>query len=782
MRSVLGKRRVLLSGVIVLTVGITAGLISVYLTPAGAPRPAPMERGEVGEARIWTVDPLEAGALLPAQGRSLFDYLVTETRNGEKIYDVPFPFTALVKKIEAQTGGDTKESSPLKRVLIPLGRSLQRSAGAPEFFHYPRAVVGVDTEPTTVRGEAGLLLKDRLYLGYHEKAELIEVISYNEDAGRFEFQVVRDYREGGTAQVLYANRFLCVSCHRNQAPIFSRQVWDETDGNPEIAAALKAARRDFYRFPIDGGIDVPNAIDNAVGRANRFAAAQLLWSEGCENERARQQSIECRAAILTFMLQYRLSGDRFFDTRSARYRESFIGPFTLGWRKKWPQGLQLPDPSIANRKLNMQDDRYPGLSEPQAAKHAISDWMEKSDVAYPFDPLNPRPALETWNVTETDHRDIDRVISGIAEFVTLADTRRLDGYLFAEGRRAGARRNQYQSACELASDSGRSVLGSTVRIKFRCDNSGANGKAQPFSLQGRIQLERDKIVDGSIDSLVVNGSPPLHDIEILPATIDKKGAAVSITLAITQTLNGLHARLADGNAVENFTLSWEAAAASAATFAGKVKITILEDFAPVHKAIGEMARRARAGEIDALSAKPFRRSAVIKELFTRVGLPPMSWCCGDREAMPPAVADAPPKDAKRRDSGNESAVDKFYSYCAVCHAMKDSSPANFLHGDPRHARERLAQCAERIFFRLEMGRVGAEHRLKSPMPPLRTVDIVKPDRAREKDLGILRDYVANIIREQSGAPPSLDALITRGYWKLQSCLPEKNQQKVARAN
>ncbi len=33
---------------------------------------------------------------------------------------------------------------PLKITLIPLGRSLQRDAGAPDFFRFPRVVAAAD--------------------------------------------------------------------------------------------------------------------------------------------------------------------------------------------------------------------------------------------------------------------------------------------------------------------------------------------------------------------------------------------------------------------------------------------------------------------------------------------------------------------------------------------------------------------------------------------------------------------------------------------------------------
>jgi hypothetical protein len=173
--------------------------------------------------RDWAVDPTVPGENLPPIGRSLFDFLFVRNQGDRKVYDIPFPFSALVRKLEAELQPETSGIPPAKSVLIPLGRSLQRTAAAPDFFAYPRVVLGADTEPRNSASQAGMLLKDRLFLGYHEKAEVIEIISYNEAAGRFEFQVVKDYRAGGIPKVFYANRTICTSCHQNAAPIFSRQ-------------------------------------------------------------------------------------------------------------------------------------------------------------------------------------------------------------------------------------------------------------------------------------------------------------------------------------------------------------------------------------------------------------------------------------------------------------------------------------------------------------------------------------------------------------------------------
>jgi hypothetical protein len=234
------------------------------------------------DAARWAVDPTHPGPDAPPVGRSLFDFVATVEAGGKRIYDVPFPFERLVQRLEQRAGCAPRERCA-KQVLIPLGRSLQRLAAAPEFFKYPRVVAAIDAEPA--RGD-GPFLKDRIYLGYQEHAGLIEVISYNEAAGRFEFQIVRDYRPGGSPRVIYARRAVCAACHQNLAPVFSLPLWEETNANERVAARLERERPVFYGVPVRRGIDIPDAIDAATGRANRLGVWQRLWSEGCGTDGA----------------------------------------------------------------------------------------------------------------------------------------------------------------------------------------------------------------------------------------------------------------------------------------------------------------------------------------------------------------------------------------------------------------------------------------------------------------------------------------------------------------
>ena len=156
---------------------------------------------------------------------------------------------------------------------------MQHSAGAPEFFRYPRAVLAMTAEP---EARAGIYAKDRLFLGYQEKASIIEVISYNDAAGRFEFQLVKNYGPGKTPQVYYARREVCTVCHQNHAPLFPRQLWDETNGNPKVSRLFAQVSDTFYGIAASESADAPYRIDNAVHRANQEPIRAWIEALGLE--------------------------------------------------------------------------------------------------------------------------------------------------------------------------------------------------------------------------------------------------------------------------------------------------------------------------------------------------------------------------------------------------------------------------------------------------------------------------------------------------------------------
>jgi hypothetical protein len=111
---------------------------------------------EPADAPAWVIDPARPGDSLPPAGGSLFDALFAEARAGGSVHRLPFPFEALLARVDAQLAG-----GPMRRVLIPGAFA----AAGPEAFRFPRYLAVVDAEPAP----GALLLKDRLYIGYQEK-------------------------------------------------------------------------------------------------------------------------------------------------------------------------------------------------------------------------------------------------------------------------------------------------------------------------------------------------------------------------------------------------------------------------------------------------------------------------------------------------------------------------------------------------------------------------------------------------------------------------------------
>jgi hypothetical protein len=555
---------------------------------------------------VLAVDPDEPGPSLPPVGRSLFDFLTMQEEGGRTVQVVPFPFTALLEQIEAEIG-DPEPS--LEKVLIPLGRSLQRNAANPEFFAFPRAVVAVDDGPALRPDRSGMLLADRLYLGYQEKAATIEVISYNEAAGRFEYQVVRDYREGGAGEVYYADRPTCIACHRNHAPIFSKPLWDETNANAAIAATLAGLQDSFYGIPVARGVDVPNAFDAATDRANSYAALQRLWQEGCE----AADGIACRADALLAVLQYKLAGNRHPAPDRDGPGKAFAAALSRQWEGLWPGGLAIPEADVPNRvPLAARLDPHVPLSEAEATR--------LTTIPREFEPFEPRPPREVWHAPENPEQG-QQLVQGLAQFIAATDIQRLDAFLWQQD----AQTTKIEAACEIES-----VDLADQRREIRIDCPGPKGPM----LQGYLQVQGWTVLGGAIDRLRVDGHG-LTNLKIAGGTymFSRTGPGLFI-LQLEERTAGLHARLPDGNAIRSLTIEWSPDGDwphRAAT------LTVADDFSMVREAVAAMRKQTADGASDALAAAPMRRAALMPALFAALGADPIDWCCLDDTAMPAAT-------------------------------------------------------------------------------------------------------------------------------------------------
>lgn len=711
-------RQLLLAGLLSLGAVMSAAAESLTLPPT------------------WVIDPAVAGNNLPTIGRSLFDQIFAVDRSNGAVIALPFPFAALLTQLDSQLAGEPSSAlPPAKRVLIPLGRSLQRTAAAPDYFSYPRVVVAVDTEPIS---PAAPFLKDRLYLGYQEKSAVLEVISYNEAAGRFEFQLVKDYRAGGQPKVFYANRNLCFACHQNGAPIFSRALWDETNANPQIAAQLAASGKNFYGIPPERGVDIPYAIDNATGRANGFALTQRLWQEGCGA--ADLDARRCRAGLLTAALRHALAdGQRWLP--DANFEQNVSATIRREAHHRWPGGLAVGNPDLPNRNPLQGLNGWP---DDNAARVA------RSHVAANFEPLTPRPAKAIWQAEAPDA--LATLVAGLAEFISAADRRRLE---IALTQQENMVTKQLSAPCQISAKLAAS------RWSVQC--APLSGQAGP-TLSGRLSLTAGRLSAGQLSRLTLPDGTTLNHLEL--ALTDK--ATASSAAFTPHSDNGLP-HTAEGQRISRLTFQRNKTDPNA----GEVVLEIRQEFAAVDWAIKAIIANPASESLFGPGAFP--RSALLAAVFQQLGAPVPKPCCQAALALPAAQLEVPAMTPSSPASQPlAAALQGFYPYCATCHQTAEHFPPNFLTGNGAQVAAQLRHCAPRIYIRLAMADLPPEQRTKTPMPPesmLPAFAIHVADWRASPARAALLSQVSNWLQSEIGQPPNLPQLLANGYEALRPCLP-----------
>ncbi len=272
---------------------------------------------------------------LPPEGtRSLFDHLIAQNES------LPFPFEKLIASLQKL---DPAAQPPLV-IMIPQGRSLLKASAD---YEHPRVLLALDFQAPD-KAALGLAPRGRLFLGFVENAHEIEVISYNEAAGRFEFQLVQDYCEGCQPKLVYAKRAVCTTCHQGAVPIFPQRPWNETNGQPQTSARIVEARsaagfnRERYlTAPIDNPLSAPERFDELTDVGAFIPVTQRAWIDGCGDGDA---GVNCRKQKLKVALSYLWNpGDFDGSGKDAqRLRDLQV--------ESWPQkGIAVPGNDLFNR-------------------------------------------------------------------------------------------------------------------------------------------------------------------------------------------------------------------------------------------------------------------------------------------------------------------------------------------------------------------------------------------------------------------------------------------------
>lgn len=348
---------------------------------------------------------------LPPEGtRSLFDHLIFQN-------DVlPYPFEKLIALLQKQN----PEGQPPLALLIPKGRSLLK--GQADYAH-PRVVVAADYQVLNTPAALGMAPQGQLFLGFVENAHEIEVLSYNEAAGRMEFQLVQNYCEGCVPRIVYARRAICTTCHQGATPIFSQRPWNETNGQQATADAIEAARGNapYQGVAVRQPLSVPERFDQLTDVGNFLKATQRIWLDGCG-----EQGNECRRQLLALALQY-IDNPGGFDSKgegAQRLRN-------LQAQRYPAEGIKVPESDLRNRDPLAETLGFKGwLRSMFVRDFKFGEGAKDNEDLNRFDQLPPLPVEVDPLVVRAPKQllkatDIDGVY-GIAALFTDADIKLLD--------------------------------------------------------------------------------------------------------------------------------------------------------------------------------------------------------------------------------------------------------------------------------------------------------------------------------------------------------------------
>lgn len=689
----------------------------------------PAEQADLAE---WSVSSQDFSSSDPGRGRSYFDYVFSDLQGATRTYQIPYPFEKALGRVDQYLGYENRDShdSGLRIVLFPMGRSLQRNAaliGAPNsdlnlFFRFPRVVVGVDKEPKI---PFALNLKGRLFLGFHEKSKVIEAISYNDEEGRYEYQVVRDYEAGKKPKVVYANRQLCLSCHQNQTPIFSQSPWGESNAHPQIFSMIEkqlGSRDKYFGAATRVDLSVPYALDVLVDKGNYSHAYNKMWLKLCSDS-------ECQKKTVQYILRYLLNGQEGLRM-SASEKSDYLLAFEKKFQQRFPHGIKIPSPKIPNR--DPLKDRRKSQSEIEQSmnrvdeilKGSLQELISRSSVSGEFEPLMVRPAVELWASSEPDGRNMNKMISGLAEMFTQLDAQQIEGWLEKKVLLSGEPGAiDLQASCQIQ----KTPQGDNFVIQVSCPSENSSEMALQ---KGYFVINQNQIRKGMIENLFLYGGEAHCDRQAVQSVVNRVNAIACPALSnaeVSGTLNGdildlqfyqankgLKARLLDGRLLTRVQLDLKM---------GKMKVSIVNDISYLDKLTDHFPNAL------------LNRKTVLKILAEGFKV---KYEDPDIIGKMKTLEKNLEIETLRADqilAHNQNPVEAFTQSCGMCHSNFEGVPPAFLGLKPSSIDAfgkcvRIEMCAPRILYRLKMRNCpDAQIALfqKNPMPLPNFFEMTKVD-------------------------------------------------------
>jgi hypothetical protein len=109
----------------------------------------------------------------------------------------------------------------------------------------------------------------------------------------------------------------------------------------------------------------------------------------------------------------------------------------------------------------------------------------------------------------------------------------------------------------------------------------------------------------------------------------------------------------------------------------------------------------------------------------------------------------------------------------ACHGNSEPFPPNFLRGESGAIGNAIAQCGERIAYRLSMWDRAEEERNKSPMPPqsfLRSVGLNVQQWRSSASFAELRHHMSGLLAITGSSAKQVEFIGGQAYEALRPCL------------
>lgn len=245
---------------------------------------------------------------------------------------VPIPIREFKNHLQTLISKSQNSYSPqLFHTMVPMGRSLQ--APSTDFAH-PRILFAFSPSPDSAGSRQDYQdLVDRIFVSYSELQNKLEIISWNNFEGRFNFEEVRNYIPGpGQEQEfiretqVVANGFtvrqMCMTCHQSGGPIYADKPWSESSSSfgshggekSPIVKKIEAALNSNLYLGLEVDLKDSNGkrplIGGKIHAVVKSAHSSLLNArrvagQGCG------QSHRCQQAFLKSVIQ--LAKDGYYD-------------------------------------------------------------------------------------------------------------------------------------------------------------------------------------------------------------------------------------------------------------------------------------------------------------------------------------------------------------------------------------------------------------------------------------------------------------------------------------